>query len=183
MVLVSTVWMVVSLVVGSEPGIGLLVGVLWLSFSGALVLSWLGFLPFLTWRTWRKGRPSPRFAIAYVVLPVFAVALLLTLLATGLPVRTRFELSEGALTELAERCTGVALSESCDRSHRVGLYNIDAVLDRNRCVVLATEVFIEYVGGFAYCPGAPPEGDYVRADHLKGPWWTYVYDSNRGPVD
>lgn len=187
-VLVSFTWLFVSLIVLSEPGIGLLVTVLWFSFSFALGISWLGFLVSMVFRIWRTRSRWPRLMIAYVILPSLAMSLLIALISQAIPLRVRFELSEGSLTELATRCARDLSAdpraqppESCRGSHRAGLFNVDGVLERNGCVILATEVFIEYIAGFAYCTRGPPKGDYVRADHLKSRWWTYVYDSNRGP--
>jgi hypothetical protein len=142
MLFVSLAWLVVSLVVLSEPGVDLLIVLLWLSFTGALALSWLGFAPLLVRRTWKQGRPKISLTLVYLILPPLAVALFATLTVLQIPLKARFELSQAALSDLAVRCSRDAwpgpetrVPDSCLGSHRAGLFIIDSVSQQSGCVV------------------------------------------------
>lgn len=150
-----------------------------LFFGLALLVSWVLFIIPAAWGAWKRGRFKGIQRIAGYLLPL-PVAIVLLVVGSSYSLRVRFELSEEALHDQVQRFERGELRTAAD-SDLVGLYTVEHVDRRYECIVLQTNSGIDMAGGFAYCTsGARPDGDFVRAHHLKNNWWKYTYDSN-GP--
>ncbi len=169
---VTQTWLYLALLTASEPGGNVLLVMLILFVGVGLALTWLVVLVPIAYRAWRASSEARVRIVGYLLPIPLAVTLLVVLIALNIPLMTRFELSEGALSDFVERY------ESTDGryfsgSEWVGLFRIDGVYRRDGCLVLHTYGYIDYETGLAYCTGSLPSSPTVHMDHLKGPWWIY----------
>lgn len=169
---VTQTWLYLALLTSSEPGGNVLLVMLLLVVGLGLALTWLVVLVPIAYRAWRASSVARARIVGYLLPIPLAVTLLVVLLALNIPLMMRFEFSEGALSDFIERY------ESADGRHFsgsewVGLFKIDYVYQRDGCLVLQTNSYIDYETGFAYCTGSLPSSPTVHMDHLKGPWWIY----------
>ena len=140
-----------------------------------MALSWPFVLLPAAYRTWRSfGSAKARAAVRYLLPFPLAALLLSVLVPLDIPLRARFELSEGAVSDFAERHASTD-GESFSGSEWVGLFKIDYVSRRQGCLILGTPSFaIDEAAGLAYCTGGLPSSPTVRMDHIEGRWWKYV---------
>ena len=169
---VTQTWLYLALLAASEPGGNFGLWILLLFVGLGLALTWLVVLVPTAYRAWRTSSGARAKIIGYLLPIPLAVTLLVVLMALDIPLMTRFELSEGALSDFVERYES-ADSQSFSGSEWVGLFKIDRVYRRDGCLVLHTYSYIDYETGFAYCTGSLPSSPTVHMDHLKGPWWIY----------
>jgi hypothetical protein len=166
-------WLFLWLLLASEPMINPFVGMLLLFFGVGLALAWFFLLVPAGYRSWgASSGGSRKKVIGYLIPFPLAVILLLSLVPLEIPLKTRFELSEGALSDFAEQHASTD-GKSFSGSEWVGLFKVDNVFHRDGCFVLQTHSFIDEEGGLAYCTGSLPSSPTVHMDHLKGPWWRY----------
>ena len=169
---VTQTWLYLALLAASEPGGNYALWIPLLFVGLGLALTWLVVLVPTAYRAWRASSGARAKIIGYLFPIPLAVTLLVVLMALDIPLMTRFELSEGALSDFVERYES-ADSQYFSGSEWVGLFKIDSVYQRDACLVLQTYSFIDYETGFAYCTGSLPSSPTVHMDHLKGPWWVY----------
>jgi hypothetical protein len=169
---VTQTWLYLALLAASEPGSNFALGMLLLFVGLGLALTWLVVLVPTAYRTWRASSGARARIVGYLLPIPLAVMLLVVLMALDIPLKTRFELSEGAMSDFVERYES-ADGQYFSGSEWVGLFKIDSVYRRDGCLVLQTHSFIDYETGFAYCTGSLPSSPTVHLDHLKGPWWRY----------
>ncbi len=173
---VTLIWLFLELLLASEPMIDPFLDMLQLWFFGlalGLALAWLFLLVPAGYRSLRtSSRGNRNKVIAYLIPFPLAVILLLSLVHFEIPLKIRFELSEGALSDFAEQHVNTD-GESFSGSEWVGLFKVDNVFRRNGCLILQTHRFIDEEGGLAYCTGSLPSSPTVHMYHLKGPWWRY----------
>jgi hypothetical protein len=172
MILVAIAWIFVSLAIFSEPGPGLILGLPWLLFSVGLGLVWLVCSVMAARATFK--RPALKnvvMTLAYA-LPIPMAAICLAMYS-GAVLETRFEVSEGALSqhvEEFERTDG----ESMSGTEMVGLYLVGTPDRRHGCVRVTTNWEMDYYAGFAYCPDGPlPTPPNEEFDHFRDDWWRF----------
>jgi len=170
---VTPIWLFLRLLFASEPMINPFLDMKLSFFELGLALTWLFVLVPAGYRSLRtSSRGSRKKAVAYLIPFPLAVILLLSLVHFEIPLKIRFELSEGALSDFAEQHVSTD-GESFSGSEWVGLFKVDNVFRRDGCFVLQTHGFIDEEGGLAYCTGSLPTSPTVHMYHLKGPWWRY----------
>ena len=171
--LVALAWLVVSLLLRSEPGFDFLAGILWLLFTGGLAVAWFSILIQDSYRFWKAhGLTKALTVLDYLIpLPLAAVALFAVIPGRA-PLEARFNLSEAALTRYVEEYERTG-GESASVVQFVGLYSVGEPYRRDGCLILPTQGGLDYLAGFAYCTGSLPDKPNVDMDHIKGRWWTY----------
>jgi hypothetical protein len=176
--LVTFVWLLISLLIISEPSPNLMFFVLEFYAVLGLVGVWLVLLAPGAYRAVRAaGWKGLLFSSGYLLpLPV-AAALLISAAIYQLPLRARLELGEGPLADYAERVE--AGDEDADAYHIlrfIGVFQVHQAYKRDGCVIFVTDSFgPDDEGGLAYCSGTLPCGPTVEMDHIKGNWWTWNY--------
>jgi hypothetical protein len=164
--LVAVAWLLVTLLLRSEPGWAS-GWELWLAFTGCLVVMWLGVLVPNVYQTWKAGGLMKAAMPLSCLIPLpLAAAAVFVAISGQAALKVRFEFSEAALTQYVQQYerTGAAGMEF------VGLFNVGGAYRRDGCIILQTQSSLDYVAGLAYCTGSLPHGDL---DHIKGRWWKY----------
>ena len=107
------------------------------------------------------------------VTPVVIVLATAGLLVTSAPLLVRFELSQGAMEELAREATA---NGALPRPDRVGLFPVERVtrFQGGMRFLVKGAGFLD-PGGFAFSPdGRPPNlGGEDHYFHLEGPWYVW----------
>lgn len=171
--LIALAWLIVSLLLRSEPGLEFTTGMLWLAFTVALGLAWVGILVPDAYRAWRGSGLTKTAMMVDYLFPVPLAAIALFVIIPGqAPLNARFEHSEAALTRYAEEFERTG-GESVSVGQFVGLYNVGTPYRRDGCLILPTQAGLDYLAGFAYCTGSLPDKPNVDMTHIKGLWWTY----------
>jgi hypothetical protein len=164
--LVAVAWLLVTLLLRSEPGWAS-GWELWLAFTGCLAVVWLGVLVPNVYQTWKTGGLMKAAMPLSCLIPLpLAAAAVFVAISGQAALKVRFEFSEAALTQYVQQYerTGAAGMEF------VGLFNVGGAYRRDGCIILQTQSSLDYVAGLAYCTGSLPHGDL---DHIKGRWWKY----------
>ena len=169
---VTQTWLYLALLAASEPGGNFALWILLVFVGLGLALTWLVVLVPTAYRAWKASSGARARIVGYLLPIPLAVTLLVVLMALDIPLMTRFELSEAALSDFAEQHASTD-GEPFSGSEWVGLYRFEAVYRREGCLILQTRSFIDLEVGFAYCSGSLPSSPTVHMDHLKGPWWRY----------
>ena len=173
-VLVALTWLLVSLLLRSEPGSDFTAGILWLILTGCLALAWLGILVPNAYRTWKAcGFTKAATVVSYLIPLPLAAMVLFVVIPGQAPLKTRFELSEAALSRYIDQFEGTG-GESSSGSQFVGLYKVVWAYRRDGCVILRTHDGLDYEAGIAYCTGRLPTKPSIDLNHLKGRWWIYA---------
>jgi hypothetical protein len=172
-VVVALAWGFVYLLLRSEPGSEFTPGILWLLFTASLALLWLATTVWQAQQTWKSpGLRKTARMVGYMIPFPAAVIVLFAVIPGDLPLKTRFGLSEEALTRHVvefERTGG----ESSAAIQMVGLYHVGSPGRRDGCVTVTTNSDLDYYAGFAYCTGPVPTEPNVDFNHIKGRWWKF----------
>jgi hypothetical protein len=175
LMLITSLWVLVWLVFESEPMVDILAGLPLIFFTLAIFASWIFFLLPASWSAWKGTRHERMRKIAGYLLPLpLGVALLVAAASYDVPIRARFELSEGAMLDRVESFERGNVVSRAD-SELIGLYTVAHISRLDGCVLLQTNNGIDQEAGFAYCRSGRPEAPTEEMDHLKGKWWVYSY--------
>lgn len=143
-------------------GIGLGIGALAFSIAGTMA----------AFR--RCGRAIPLYASAALPLLLFAAFWLVD--SRGLPLRARFELSQGQLDGIADRFEAGAQPMPAFGTLDGGWFDVHALAGDGGCTRLTTTVDGSATAGLARCSVGPPVAADLRFEHITGPWWQWRSD-------
>ena len=178
--LVTLVWLSVSMLLASDPDERVITIVMWYIFTFGLALAWLAVfvaaIQTLEASSWSVIRRTLSIVLYVAPLPIAVYLVMLLAGQENLPLKARFQLSENALYD--------EVKEPQQGSHRAGLFQITNVTNLESCLFLETGG-TDLGSGLAYCPDAerpsramqdsPPDivmrplnGNWRTAD-----WWSY----------
>ncbi|MFN8616302.1 MAG: hypothetical protein U0837_04355 [Dehalococcoidia bacterium] len=143
-------------------GIGLGVGALAFSIAGTAA----------AFR--RSQRAAPLFAAAALPLVLFAAFWVLD--TRGIPLRARFELSQGQLDGIADRFEAGEQPMPAFGTLDGGWFDVHALADDGACTRLTTAVDGSTTAGLARCSGAVPSVNGVKFERVTGEWWAWRSD-------
>ena len=164
----------------SIPGGDILAGLGAIALAMPIALVWFVGFAILAFK--QRGRFGFTQLARWLGIPLAGV-LTLALLAAGLPLRARFELSRAALEDVARR---VQAGETLRDSTPAGWYTIDGayVDDEDGGVYLPVEgsgLFTDC--GFLYLPtGQPMASRQMWFAPIDGPWWTFERRNSDDPI-
>ena len=132
-----------------------------------LTLLWIGRFLYVLLRR----RPSTGQIAAWLALPVI-VGSAAAAVSLDAPLRARFELSQGAMNQVAE---DVLAGRRDPRTiHRIGLWEVEGgVRGDGTFRFLVKESGLFEPAGFVYSPGGRLANLGGNAEHLSGPWYVW----------
>ena len=170
--LVTGVWGVSSLLMGSNAGLTMGAGMWLVGGFFVLMIGWLISLR-------RSARPAVKLGLSRrarrYLAPLFVAFCALTILV-GLPFRIRFALSEDDLQQYAQEVTKSPPPWGLAQPVPVGLFDVQQVevLPKGVVRMITTTCGLDDCG-IVYSPNGPPpvvgEDSYTE---IGGGWWTWL---------